>query len=74
MSEIGKILIALGALLLVGGILLVLLGRWHVPVGHLPGDVVYRRKNFVFYFPLGTSILLSILLTLVFFLLSRFHR
>ena len=74
MNDLGRLLIGLGLLLLVGGGLLLLLGRTGIPLGRLPGDISYRGKNFSVYVPLGTSILLSVLLSLVFFLLSRFRR
>jgi hypothetical protein len=61
-------------LLLIGGGLLLLLGRTGIPLGRLPGDISYRGKNFSVYVPLGTSILLSVLLSVVFYLLSRFRR
>jgi DUF2905 family protein len=64
----------LGLLLLVAGGLLLLLGRTGLPLGRLPGDISYRGKNMSVYFPLGTSILVSVLLSLVFYLLSRFRR
>jgi hypothetical protein len=64
---VGKILIVLGLVIVAVG-LLVSLG---VPIGRLPGDFTYRRGNFSFYFPLTTSILASILLTLVMMFLSR---
>jgi len=51
-----------------------LVGRTGLPIGRLPGDIIYRRKNFSFYFPLTTSILLSIVLSLIFYFLSRMHR
>jgi hypothetical protein len=73
-TEIGKLIIILGVLLVVAGVVLVALARWHVPIGHLPGDIAYRRKNFAFYFPLGTSILISIVLSLIFYFISRVHR
>jgi len=72
--NLGKLIIILGAVLLVVGVLLVLLARTHLPIGRLPGDIVYRRRNFTFYFPLATSILLSIVLTLVFYFFSRLRR
>jgi len=72
--NLGKLIIVLGVILVAVGLLLWTLGRSHVPIGHLPGDIIYRRRNFTFYFPLTTSILLSIVLTLVFFFLSRMHR
>jgi hypothetical protein len=74
MNDLGRILIGLGLLLLIAGGLLLLLGRTGMPLGRLPGDIAYRGKNVSFYFPLGTSILLSVLLSVVFYLLSRFGR
>ena len=74
MNDLGRLLIGLGLVLLVAGALLLLLGRTGIPLGRLPGDISYRGKNLSVYFPLGTSILVSILLSLVFYLLSRFRR
>lgn len=74
MFDLGRLLIGLGlALLLVGGII-ILLGRTGVPLGRLPGDILYRGKNTTFYFPLATSILVSIVLSLILFFISRFKR
>lgn len=74
MSELGKALVGLGLLLvLIGGVLL-LAGRMGLPLGRLPGDISYRGKNVSIYFPLGTCILLSVILSLVFYLFSRFHK
>jgi hypothetical protein len=64
---VGKALVFLG-LAIAGVGLLVMLG---VPIGRLPGDIVVRRGNFSFYFPLVTSILVSILLSLLFALFRR---
>jgi len=74
MRELGKILLGFGVLLVIlGGILLVasnLSGK--VPwLGRLPGDIYIRRDNWTFYFPLGTSLLISLILTLIFALLGR---
>jgi DUF2905 family protein len=74
MNDLGRLLIGLGLFLLVAGGVLLLLGRTGLPLGKLPGDISYRGKNFSFYFPLGTSILLSVLLSVVFYFLSRFRR
>jgi hypothetical protein len=74
MNDLGRLLIGVGLVLLVAGGLLLLLGRTGLPLGRLPGDISYRGKNLSVYFPLGTSILLSVLLSLVFYLLSRFRR
>jgi hypothetical protein len=63
----GKLLVLIG-LAIAGLGLLVMLG---LPLGRLPGDIVVRRGNFSFYFPLVTSIILSILLTLIFTLFRR---
>lgn len=74
MNDLGKLLILLGGALILGGILLVLFGRVHLPLGRLPGDIVYRGKNTTFYFPLATSILLSVLLTLVLYAIGKWRR
>lgn len=66
MRDLSRILIIAGLVLIAAGVLL----RW-TPAGRLPGDFVWRRGNFSFYFPLMTSILLSLGLTLLFWLLSR---
>jgi hypothetical protein len=64
----------LGILLIGAGILVLVLGRVRLPIGRLPGDIAYRGKSFSFYFPLATSLLLSVLLSLVFYVISRFRR
>ena len=74
MTDIAKLLILLGAALILAGILLLLVGRLHLPLGRLPGDILYRGKNTTFYFPLATSILLSVLLTLVLYVIGRWRR
>ena len=74
MVELGRLLIGLGvALVLMGGIVL-LAGRTGVPLGRLPGDILYRGKNTTFYFPLATSILISVVLSLVLYLIGRLKR
>ena len=74
MNELGKALLGLGILIALIGAALLLAGRIGLPLGRLPGDFAYKGKNVSFYFPLGTSILLSIVLSAVLYLLSRFHR
>jgi len=64
-------LVFFGGLLLVFGLLLIFAGKLHLPVGRLPGDIVYRGKHGTFYFPLVTSILLSVILSLVLYLVNR---
>jgi hypothetical protein len=74
MSDLGKMLVALGAVLVVVGLGMILFGRMNVPLGKLPGDIVYRGKRSTFYFPLATSVLLSLVLTLVMYLVGRWKR
>jgi hypothetical protein len=74
MTDFGKLLIVLGALLLAAGVVLVLLGRTNLPIGRLPGDILYRGKNTTFYFPLATSIVLSVLLSLILYVIGRWRR
>ena len=74
MAEFGKLLIFVGMLLAAIGVVLMLLGRSHLPIGRLPGDFLYRGKNTTVYFPLPTSLILSVVLSLVLYLLNRFRR
>jgi uncharacterized membrane protein len=74
MSSLARLLVILGLLLILAGGVVYLLGRIGIPFGHLPGDFAWRRKNVSVYFPLGTSILLSILLSVILYLLARFRR
>ena len=71
MEQLGRLLIITGVILAVVGIILVLGPRLPFRLGRLPLDFHYQRDNFSFYFPLGTSILISVVLTLVFALLNR---
>ena len=70
----GRILVALGVILVVIGGIVILLGRTGVPLGRLPGDFLYRGKNTTFYFPLASSIVISIVLSVVLFLIGRMKR
>jgi hypothetical protein len=74
MSEIGKALIGLGLLIAVLGAVLLLAGRFDLPFGRLPGDIAYKGKNVSVYFPLGTCILISVVLSVILYLLSRFRH
>jgi len=79
-ENLGKLFIGIGCTIAVLGILLLVADR--VPgignllgsLGKLPGDISIKRENFTFYLPLGTSILLSVILSLVFYLLSWIFR
>ena len=74
MTDIAKLLILLGATLLLAGIVLLLVGRLHLPLGRLPGDILYRGRDTTFYFPLATAILLSVVLSLVLYVISRWRK
>lgn len=74
MNELGKMLIGLGALLLVLGVVLLAAGKLHLPLGRLPGDISWRGKNSVLYFPVVTCIVLSVLLSLLFWIIGQFRR
>ena len=74
MPEVGRVIVILGVTLVVIGGVMMLLGRVGVPLGRLPGDIIYRGKNTTFYFPLATSIVFSIVLSALFYLIGRFRR
>ncbi|HZQ95025.1 MAG TPA: DUF2905 domain-containing protein [Candidatus Sulfotelmatobacter sp.] len=74
MADFGKLLVVLGAVIAAAGVLLMLAGRANLPLGRLPGDILYRGKHATFYFPLATSILLSVVLSLILYGLSRWKR
>ena len=70
MSELGRVLVVLGITIVLVGAVLMVVGR--VPwVGRLPGDIHVQRGNWTFYFPLATSLVLSVLLTLILWLFGR---
>ncbi len=70
MSQIARWLMFTGALIFLIGLLILIFSRW-LPLGRLPGDIVYQRGNFTCVFPLATSLLLSVVLTVLFNLLAR---
>jgi DUF2905 family protein len=73
-NSIGKLLIGAGGLLILIGLIVLLAGRANVPLGRLPGDISYRGKNTAVFFPITTCIILSIVLSLVLWLVNRFLR
>ncbi len=69
-QHIGKFLLLLGLIISAVGGLVLLSGK--IPwIGRLPGDIIIQRRNFTLYFPLVTSILISLILTLIFWIISR---
>ena len=67
-------LLFFGVVLVAVGLALILFGRTNLPIGRLPGDILYRGKHTTFYFPLATSILLSVVLSVVFYLIGKIRR
>lgn len=70
LHDMGRLLLIIGLLIAVVGLVFLFAGK--IPwLGRLPGDIVIKKKNFTFYFPLATSILISVILTLIFWLFGR---
>ena len=74
MNDLGRILVGIGLLFVACGAVVLLLGKTGLPLGRLPADLTWRGKHTTVYFPLGTSILLSIALSVIFWLLSRIGK
>ncbi len=74
LRELGKALLIFGAVLAAAGALLMLGGKLPFRLGRLPGDIVHKGEHTTFYFPLTTSILLSVGLSLLLWILSRLRR
>jgi hypothetical protein len=73
-TDLGKLLVFLGGSVVVVGLVLILFGRTNLPFGRLPGDIVYRGKNTIFYFPLATSIVISIVLSVLMYVIGRIRK
>ena len=74
-AQIGKVLVIFGVVMLAMGLILILGSRFSFfGLGKLPGDIAYKGRNFSFYFPIVTCLLLSALVTLIFWLFSYFSR
>lgn len=71
MGDLGRMLVFFGGVLLVIGLIIILAGKANLPIGRLPGDIVYRGKHTTFYFPLVTCIVLSAILSLVLYIVNR---
>ena len=74
MAEIGKSIIFIGIIIVIIGVVLLYSDRLPFNLGKLPGDISYKKENFSFYFPITTSIIISIVLSLVFYLFGKFFR
>ncbi len=76
MSDLGKALVGMGVFVVLIGVLLIGASKLNMPLGRLPGDFSWRSKsgNTSFYFPLATSILVSILLTVLFWIIAAIRK
>lgn len=74
MADLGKSILILGLVLAAIGAALLLAARMGLPLGRMPGDLAWRGKNVQVFFPLGTCILISIVLTVVFWIISHLRR
>jgi Protein of unknown function (DUF2905) len=74
MTDLGKLLVFLGGTVVVVEVVVILFGRTNLPLGRLPGDIVYRGKNTIFYFPLATSIVISIVLSVLMYVIGNLRK
>lgn len=74
MIDMGKLIVGLGLVVVAIGLVVIVAGRAHLPIGRLPGDILYRGKHTTFYFPLATSIVISVVISLVLWLLARIRH
>ncbi|MFA5008333.1 MAG: DUF2905 domain-containing protein [Candidatus Omnitrophota bacterium] len=75
MNNLGKFLIITGSILVILGLGLVVFSRFKIPfLGKLPGDIFIQKNNFTFYFPLATSIVVSAVLSLILYLVSKIQK
>jgi hypothetical protein len=74
MTDVGRVLLFVGLIFVMAGLVLVFFGRTNIPLGRLPGDIIYRGKNTTFYFPIVTSIVLSVVLSILVYVIGRFRH
>lgn len=76
MNELGKVLVAMGAFIVLLGVVLLLAGKFNLPLGRLPGDIAWRSKsgNTSVYFPVVTCIVISLILSLIFWVISAIRK
>jgi hypothetical protein len=73
-GDLGRLLVILGGAIVIVGLAMIFIGRTNLPLGRLPGDIIYRGKNTSFYFPLATSILISVVLSFLLYVIGRFRK
>ncbi|HTJ29849.1 MAG TPA: DUF2905 domain-containing protein [Acidobacteriaceae bacterium] len=74
MQEIGRFLVGVGVLLVVAGALILLMGRMGLPLGRLPGDIAIRGRHGSFYAPIATCLLISLVISVILWLVSFLRR
>jgi hypothetical protein len=74
LRELGRTVLIVGLVLAAAGALLYFTGKFPFRLGRLPGDIIHRSEHSTFYFPITTSILVSVVLTFILWLLSQFRR
>lgn len=75
MSGVGKSLIIIGVFIILIGLGFIVVSRFKIPfLGRLPGDILVQKKNFTFYFPLVTSLIVSVILSLILYSVSKIHK
>jgi hypothetical protein len=74
MAGLGKLIVIIGVVIVAIGLAVMLLDRIGLPLGRLPGDIFYRGKHTTFYFPLATCIVLSVVLSVVMYLIGKLHK
>jgi len=74
-NNIGKALVMLGVFITIIGLSFLLFSRLKLPfMGRLPGDILIQKKNFTFYLPLATSLILSAILSFIFYIVSKLYK
>ncbi|GGA75714.1 hypothetical protein GCM10011507_28850 [Edaphobacter acidisoli] len=73
MSDLGRILIIFGIILVVAGFVVIVLARMHLPLGRLPGDLTWHGRGWSVSFPIVTCILLSVIVSLILWIIGRFR-
>jgi Protein of unknown function (DUF2905) len=74
MQDLGRTLIVVGGMIVLAGVVVLVLARLHVPLGRLPGDFKWQGRGWSVSFPLATSIVLSVVLSLLFWIVGRMRR
>ncbi len=72
MGDLAKTIIILGVLLIIAGLVMLVIQKTPFP-GKLPGDIVIRKEHFTFYFPLATGIIISVIISLILYLIGKFR-